>query len=230
MNRFLFFGHNPELMNSSAIFNWKRILSNPENIKKEKPFSFGFIKKPLFETFYDRLQSTYPQPDDKWYVPKDMSRSAQKRLFGNDEKVHCFDHEDPTLSKEWNEFRHYLFTNEFINKMSELTGIKLTALRHFIFIFNKKGDFNMPHTHHMHVSPENYAYKVTVLMYFAKGWKIGDAGGTYVCENEDESSIIFEPDDLDNSMIWFVETPISWHGSRYITKDVTRPSIQFTLQ
>jgi hypothetical protein len=216
-------------MNSSRIFDWENILNGSENIKRKTPFPFGFIKKPIFNEVYDKLVVTYPQLDDKWYVPKDMSRSAKKRLFGNDDKNHCFDHEDPTLSKSWNEFRSTLFTDVFIEKMSQLTGVKLSGLRHFIFILNKKGDFNMPHAHHTSVSPEKYEYKVTILMYFAKGWKIGDPGGTYVCENEDESSIIFEPDDLDNSMIWFTETPISWHGSRYITKDVVRPSIQFTL-
>jgi len=217
-------------MSLSTIFNWEQILNNSENIKKEKPFPFGFVKKPFFNEFYEKLVATYPKVDNKWYIPTDMSRSAQKRLFGNDVKKSCFDHEDPTLSKEWNEFRHALFTNEFVEKMSQLTGVKLSGMRHFIFILNKKGDFNMPHAHHTSVPPEQYEYKVTILMYFAKGWKKGDPGGTYICKNEDESSIIFEPDDPDNSMIWFTETPISWHGSRYITKDVMRPSIQFTLQ
>lgn len=40
-------------MNSFEIFDWKGILSNQENVKKEKPFPFGFVKKPLFDVFYD---------------------------------------------------------------------------------------------------------------------------------------------------------------------------------
>ena len=97
------------------------------------------------------------------------------------------------------------------------------------FIKNGKGDFNSPHTHHPDVSPAQYEYKITILAYFAKGWKKGEPGGTYISENEDESSIIFEPSDLDNTWICFAETPQSWHGSRYIEKDVIRNSIQFTL-
>lgn len=212
----------------SSIFDWNRILG-PSSIKNDVPFPYGFITKSISDDFYEKLASTYPTVDEKWYVPEDMSRSAEKRLFGNDERKCSFDHEDLSLDSVWNIFRHYLFTHEFFEKMSELTGIKLTKLRHFVFIYNKKGSFNMPHAHHKDVPKEDYEYKVTVLIYFAKNWKKGDSGGTYVCENDDESSIIFEPDDLDNSMIWFAETPVSWHGSKYISKDVTRPSIQFTL-
>ena len=43
------------------------------------------------------------------------------------------------------------------------------------------------------------------------------------------SKFIFEPSDLDNSWMCFSETPNSWHGSRYMTHDVSRPSIQFTM-
>ena len=76
---------------------------------------------------------------------------------------------------------------------------------------------------------ENYAYNLTVLIYLAKGWKHGEAGGTYLASDEDESSIIFEPNNLDNTCVIFAETPRSFHGSRYMTKDTKRQSIQFTL-
>ena len=116
-----------------------------------------------------------------------------------------------------------------MTNMSEYTGIKLTKLFHFGFHYNQKGDFNLPHTHHETEDPKNYDYKVTILAYFAKGWKNGEPGGTYVSSEEDESTIIFEPYNLDNSWICFAETSKSFHGSRYQTHDTPRPSIQFTL-
>ena len=61
------------------------------------------------------------------------------------------------------------------------------------------------------------------------GWKKGEPGGTYIASEEDESTIVFEPYNLDNSWICFAETPRSWHGSRYQTHDTPRQSIQFTL-
>ena len=87
----------------------------------------------------------------------------------------------------------------------------------------------MPHTHHPTEKKEDYGYNLTLLVYFAKGWKNGNPGGTYLASEEDEESIIFEPYDLDNSCVIFVESPHSWHGSRYMTQDAIRRSVQFTL-
>lgn len=76
------------------------------------------------------------------------------------------------------------------------------------FINNHKGHYNMPHYHFEDSQKEDEHYQVTFLIYLTKGW-INDVGGTYVCKNEDETSIIFEPKNLDNSMMGFAETPIS---------------------
>ena len=77
---------------------------------------------------------------------------------------------------------------------------------------------------------KDYAYKVTILAYFAKGWKKGEPGGTYIASEEDESSIIFEPYDLDNSIAIFQDSEFSAHGTRYITNDVERRALQITLE
>ena len=87
----------------------------------------------------------------------------------------------------------------------------------------------MTHAHHQNEKKENYAYNLTMSIYFAKVWKQGDPGGTYLASDEDESSIFFEPYNLDNTCVIFAETPRSFHGSRYMTHDVKRQSIQFAL-
>ena len=69
-----------------------------------------------------------------------------------------------------------------------------------------------------------------LFFYFSKGWEKGDPGGTYLCKENDESSIFFEPYDLDNTFVCFEETPHSWHGTRYITKDVVRQALSVSLQ
>ena len=216
--------------NSKKIFNWENIFKNTETFQNNKPFPFGFVEEVLDRTFYEKLFHSFPQEDDKWHNVTDFSRSAKKRWFGlNKNSSIAVDDEDPNLSKEWNEFHHYLFSREVIENISAHTGIKLTGLRQFGFISTHMGDFSMPHFHWEGSQKGKESYKVTFLMYFSKGFKKGDAGGTYVCANEDESSIIFEPYNLDNSMVGFAETAISWHGSRYMTKDLVRHSIQFTF-
>ncbi len=212
------------------MFNWDNIFKNSNTFKSNKPFPYGFIEDVFDRKFYDALCETFPKDDEKWYVPQDMTRSAKKRYFGSDVWGKAVDTDESLLSKEWNELHHYLFSKEFVDNMSRYSGIQLKGLRHFIFIVNGKGDFNMPHTHWGESQKnDGNGYDMTCLIYFAKGWNRGDPGGTYVSGSDDESSIIFEPPNLDNTMVSFKETPVSWHGSRYITKDVKRPSIQFTL-
>jgi len=216
---------------NSKIINWDNVLSKSDIFKNNKPFPFGFIENVFEPNFYKMLYETYPKVDSQWYKPTDFTRSATKRGFGNhiasgngDKFIEC--QKDKNLSPAWNELFQYLFTDEFIQNMSKYTGIELTKLRHFAFHYNEKGDFNAPHTHHEN---EDYTYKVTVLAYFAKGWNDGDPGGTYIASEEDESTIVFEPYNLDNSLVCFAETPKSWHGSRYQIHDKPRPSIQFTI-
>ena len=68
------------------------------------------------------------------------------------------------------------------------------------------------------------------MVYFSKNWKNGDPGGTYMATEEDESSIIFEPCNLDNSVAIFQDGPNAAHGVRYITKDVERHALSITLE
>ena len=68
------------------------------------------------------------------------------------------------------------------------------------------------------------------MLYFSKDWRKDDPGGTYMATDVDESSIIFEPYDLDNSMAIFQDSKFSAHGTRYIVKDVERRALQITLE
>ena len=119
------------------------------------------------------------------------------------------------LSPSWNKLFHYVNSKEFAENMSKYTGLKIEKLRHFSFIKNGKGDFNLPHTHNPNDPPSQYENKITILAYFAKGWKDGEPGGTYISSGEDESTIVFEPYNLNNSWVCFAETSGSYHGSRY---------------
>lgn len=68
------------------------------------------------------------------------------------------------------------------------------------------------------------------MVYFSKGWKQGEPGGTYVASKEDEASILFEPYNLDNTMVIFHDSPYSVHGARYMEKDTERKALQITLE
>ena len=214
------------------MINWENVFRNSDTFKNNKPFPFGFVENFFHEDFYNELYNTYPEVDEDWFVPTAFDRTAKKRWFGaadpNSEQK-SDDLEDHSLSKAWNEFFHYIHSKEFLGNMSKYSGIELTGFTHFGFIVNEKGSFNMSHTHHANEQKKDYAYNLTILAYFTKGWKHGEPGGTYIASDEDESSIIFEPYNLDNTCVIFAETPRSFHGSRYMTQDAQRKSIQFTL-
>ena len=218
---------------NQKIINWTNVFANSKTFKNNKPYSFGFVENIFESDFYNMLYETYPKVDSSWHHATDFGRSATKRGFGNHEFPNRTDYppdqEDKMLSKSWNEFFHYLYTDEFLNNMSKYAGIEFTKLCHFGFVYNQKGDFNMPHTHNSNIDPKDFTYKVTILAFFGKGWKKGQPGGTYISSEEDESTIVFEPYNLDNTWLCFAETPKSYHGSRYQTHDMPRPSIQFTL-
>lgn len=217
---------------TDEIINWDNVFLQSETFQKNKPFQYTFVKNFLNKEFYDVLYSSYPEDDDSWIIPKDFGRSAKKRWFGeadpNSDKC-SLDVEDSSLNESWNKFFHYIHSKEFLQNMSRFSNFEINKLKHFAFIKNGKGSFNMPHTHHPTEKKEDYGYNLTLLVYFAKGWKKGDPGGTYLASEEDEESIIFEPYDLDNSCVIFAESSHSWHGSRYMTQDAIRRSIQFTL-
>ena len=68
------------------------------------------------------------------------------------------------------------------------------------------------------------------MIYFSKNWQKGDPGGTYITPEEDESKMIFEPYNLDNTAVVFQDGPYAGHGVRLIEKDVERRAIQVYLE
>ena len=87
-----------------------------------------------------------------------------------------------------------------------------------------RGGYQLPHIHN--VGPST----LILMIYFSKNWKKGDPGGTYITTEEDESKMIFEPYNLDNTAIILHDGPHAGHGVRYVTKDVERRAIQIYLE
>jgi Rps23 Pro-64 3,4-dihydroxylase Tpa1-like proline 4-hydroxylase len=215
------------MKNSNQIINWESFYKNQETFKTNKPVRFAFIEDVFNREFYEKLYQTYPKFDDSWTHYQDYSRSSRNKEFGD--PAQFLEKENPALSREWNAFFKYLATDEFIKNLSEFAGIKLKKVLRAGFINSHKGDFSLPHVDGYHNPDGSINAILAVLLYFNKGWQKGDPGGTYMCTNEDESSMIFEPYNLENSLICFEQSPHSWHGSRYITKDVRRQACTLAI-
>ena len=132
--------------------------------------------------------------------------------------------QDPNFSKSWNEFYHYLFSAEFLSNIRKFSGVPVTKTKTVTFMLLTRGGYQLPHIHN--VGPST----LIMMLYFSKNWKKGDPGGTYVTTEEDESKMVFEPYNLDNTAVIFHDGQHAGHGARYITKDVERRGIQLTYE
>jgi hypothetical protein len=211
-------------MNDLKIINWKNVFEKSSDFQNNQPFKFGFIEEFIDRELYEKLYETYPKLDE-FLDGSGMTKAQLIRWWGNhDENEIVKDEEDSKLSKEWNQFYHYCHSEEFIENMRKFTGIPITKVKHFSFVAYKKGGFQLPHIHN--VGPST----IVMMVYFSKNWKKGDPGGTYIASEADESKIIFEPYNLDNSVALFHDGPKAAHGTRYMTKDVERRAIQIYLE
>ena len=200
-------------------------MSLSNDFKNKKPFKFGFVEEFFNRDFYEKLYSSYTTIDETWGKWSGMDKFQYYRTWNgtssNDiNKIG----DDPTLSEHWNKLKRYAETDEFVNHFQNFSGLPIAKCKYAFFMSYQKGGFQLPHIHN--VGPST----LIIMLYFAKNWNKDDPGGTYMASEEDESSIIFEPYNLDNSIALFHDGPNAAHGVRYITKDVIRNGFQITLE
>jgi len=203
----------------SNIINWDNFLNKSQDFKTNKPFKFAFIEEFFHRDFYEKLYKSYPSLDDFNQIST-PSKSQLTKNWGGGGHEPVKPGDDLSLRSEWNIFKKYAESEEFIENIRKFSGVDVNKLKHFNFTAYKKGGFQLPHIHNAGDTT------LIIMIYFSKNWPNGDPGGTYMTPEEDETSIIFEPYNLDNSMAIFHDGPNSGHGVRYISKDVERRAIQ----
>ena len=208
------------------IINWDNVFQKSDKFKNQQPFKFGYIKNIFNNSFYENLYNDYPKLDD-FTDGSDMSKNQLVMQWG---KVRYQKLEpvmlgqDTRFSEEWNQLKLYAESEEFIKSWKEFSDVPVNKLKYFKFLAYRNGGFQLPHIHN--VGPST----LVMMFYFSKGWKDGDTGGTYLASDTDESKIIFEPYDLDNSLALFHDGPNSGHGTRMITNNLERRALQITLE
>ena len=206
------------------IVNWQNASSQSLNFKNSSPTKWAFIKEFLDRGFYEELYKTFPKFDDTWSLEDSYDKISYRKFWKKDDERNHIQEYDSRYSESWNEFLKHAWSEEFIKKLVEVTGVEVTGLRHFCFMYAKKDGFQSPHIHN--VSDKT----LIVFIYFSKNWEEGDPGGTYLSDGRDESKILFEPYDLDNTSLFVLDGPNAAHGVRRITKDVERRAIQLTYE
>ena len=210
------------------IINWNKLHENSSSFKNNNPFKFGYVEEIFNKNFYDELYQSYPKIDDSWKLNNTMFKNQYaKEVFIPEipEYIELTDRKnDPTLSDAWNYLIQYIQTDEFLDNFIKYSGIPNLKIKEFSFIAYKQGGFQLSHAHNIGPSTLHW------MSYFSKGWEKGDPGGTFMSTDEDESGIIFEPYELDNTMAIFLDGPNSWHGTRYIEKDVVRQAVGVKIE
>ena len=216
------------------IVNWQNAHEQSSNFKNHSPTKWTLVKEFLNRDFYEELYKTYPKLDNTWNEENSDEKLAYRKFWKRDEVRYYADgtprehnlipEYDSRYSESWNKFMKYAWSEEFIKKLVEVTGVEVTGLRHFCFMYAKKDSFQSPHIHN--VSDKT----LIVFIYFSKNWQKGDPGGTFLSDGNDESKILFEPYDLDNTSLFVLDGQDASHGMRKITKDVERRAIQLTYE
>ena len=207
------------------IINWKNVFTHDVTFQEKKPTKWMFIEEFFVRDFYEKLYETYPKKDDSWFFETSNNKSAYRKWWAEENNNDIpSDVEDPNFSKHWNIFHHYLFSDEFLSNIRKFSGVPITKVKFLAFMVLTRGGYQLPHIHN--VGPST----LILMLYFSKNWNKGDPGGTYITPEEDESKMIFEPYNLDNSALIFHDGPHAGHGVRPITKDVERRAIQIYLE
>jgi len=213
------------LENFGNIVNWEHVFAQSETFKKNKPFKFVFVEDFFVKDFYEKLYETYPKIDNTWKYSNNPLKIQLNRWWSESTDGKIFEPvDDPFYSPEWNKFLRYAQSNEFIDNVRKFSGVNFNKLKFFAFTAYKKGGFQQPHTHNVGTNT------LIMMFYFSKNWQKDDPGGTYMTIDDDESKIIFEPYNLNNSMACFQDGPYSSHGVRLIKKDVERRGIQLYFE
>tara|TARA_Y100000590_G_scaffold8085_1_gene10177 strand:- start:186 stop:899 length:714 start_codon:yes stop_codon:yes gene_type:complete len=212
----------------SQVVNWENVFKYSNDFQNNNP-KWAFIKNLFDAEFYDGLYKTYPKIDSSWQMRDSFDKAGYMRKWKFQEPLEdgteiVLNSKDNTLSKYWNDLFAYTWTEEFIQNMRKFSNVPVTRVKHFEFINYQKGGFQLPHIHN--VGPST----LILMLYFSKGWEKNDPGGTYVCTEEDISTMVFEPYDLDNTGMIFHDGPNAGHGARRIEKNVERRAIQIYLE
>jgi len=207
------------------IINWENVLTHSKTFQDQKPTKWAFLEEFFVRDFYEKLYETYPKKDESWFFVSTDDKSSYGKWWREEQAEHIVvDVEDTDFSESWNQFHHYLFSDEFISNIRKFSGVPVNRVKHFAFTLLTKGGYQLPHIHN--VGPNT----LILMLYFSKNWVEGDPGGTYITPEEDESKMIFEPYNLDNTTIVFHDGPHAGHGVRYITKDIERRAVQIYLE
>ena len=138
------------MVENSNIINWENVLAQSKTFQDQKPVKWAFLEEFFVRDFYEKLYETYPKKDKSWSFESSDDKSAYRKWWGDKQSAHIpTDIEDTNFSESWNEFYHYMFSNEFISNFRKFSDVPVSKLKGFgfmllfgfflVFIIQRKG-------------------------------------------------------------------------------------------
>ena len=207
------------------MLNWDMYNSKSDEFKTNKPFPYIFMKNLLNQDIYDQLYNEWPSDEHFQLVKQTMKRYHHGPSRYLDEDVQN-NHHFPELSDAWNNFVSYLCSDEYITNLKNITGLEITKLTEFSIVDGLKGDYIHPHVDASAMQEDNA--ELTSIFYFSKNWNKKYGGATCILSDASYDNIVFEPEDLDNSYLAFMQKENSWHGYKRIMVNNHRRAVLVT--
>ena len=104
--------------------------------------------------------------------------------------------------------------------------LNITKLTEFSIVDGLKGDYIHPHVDASAMQEDNA--DLTSIFYFSKNWKKEYGGATCILSDASYDNIVYEPEDLDNSYLAFMQKENSWHGYKRIMVNNHRRAVLVT--
>ena len=207
------------------MLNWEMYNSKSDEFKNNKPFPYIFMKNLLKQDIYDQLYNEWPSDEHFQLVKQTMKRYHHGPSRYLDEDVQN-NHHFPELSDAWNNFVSYLCSDEYITNLKNITGLEITKLTEFSIVDGLKGDYIHPHVDTSAMQEDNA--DLTSIFYFSKNWNKKYGGATCILSDASYDNIVYEPEDLDNSYLAFMQKENSWHGYKRIMVNNHRRAVLVT--
>jgi len=182
--------------------------------KAPSGFNFGYANNLFKDEVYAELIKTFPNVSKFKFVDK-MSGGGHKRfyvgpVYTSGTHLGCVCHME-NLPEIWKKVIQESASPEFMEMLSEASGVKFNSLCNFGFAYGNEGCRQEAHIDGA-VREEEYGQHrstIALLLYFNE--KEGGSSGTCVY-GTDRKTVLFQAPGLRNSMAFFEQHTDAWHG------------------
>lgn len=188
-----------------------------ENLKRDvrrapSGFRYGFAPHIFREEIYHDILEGFP--DVNTFRLKDMQAGGGRKSFfvgpgyysGRD---YGSTRNFAKVSDIWRGIISESTSDEFVKLLNDTTGVAFNSVCNFGFAYGKEGSMQEPHIDGAAMKTKSISGTIACLLYVNK--EPGGSSGTRVYDT-DRKTVLFEVPDLRNSLFFFEQHSLAWHG------------------